>query len=144
MKPLQNLRTFGCWSCHNIFFQPTGGASLSGLSKSFRRQRKCIKSLLVCDPQASAFNSSNNIYHQQLKKALVSNVFKVGKWGTHRRFPAKAANKIKSEHLCYVKAILESSDWIVGSEVNLKPHEALVHVICFTTFVSLQFKYDIL
>lgn len=124
------------------FNQNTG---VLGLSNSLRREGKNIRSLLVCDPQAPTFNFSNNFYHKQLKKGFVSNVFKDGKWGTYRCFPAKAVNKVKSEH-CFVKATMECSDWIAGplnSKASLKSHEELVHVIGFIVLVLLQFKYTL-
>lgn len=101
LKPRQDLLKSDDEVVLYSFNDDTG---VLGLCNTLRREGKKVRSLLVCNQQAS-----NDFHHEQLKKGFATNLFKDGKWGTYRNFPAKAPTKVKSEH-CFIRANMERSD----------------------------------
>lgn len=120
-------------------------APLSGILGFFNCLRRepggaNIRCVFVNDQNAPKFDVEDEFYAKQLKKGLISMIYKDGKWGTYRHLPIEKETVVQREHVfnnVTVRGDLSSLRWIEGpltTKTVLTPEHSLIHV-CVKTII---------
>jgi hypothetical protein len=81
----------------------------------------CFRCFFILDTMAPLFDLTLPMYHQQLKKDLVMNIYRDGKWGSYRHLPLDDCACVTVPHACInimTRGDLSSLKWMEG---NLDP-----------------------
>ncbi|KDR18643.1 hypothetical protein L798_06624, partial [Zootermopsis nevadensis] len=123
--------------------EPLNG--ILGLVMCIRKEPggESIRCVFILDPLAPEFDPDLPLYHHQLNKDLVVNVYSDGQWGSYRHLPLDSCSTVTVPHAFVnvtTRGDLSSLKWLEGNlqpdSVSPRPNEELVHIY----YAALNFR----